>query len=72
VDSAGTSKDAEEILERNGARVREEAAASASSSASEDAWSDANRGDRVQLFGKVQQVYPGYVSSTGEATRKAS
>jgi hypothetical protein len=74
VDAGGLNADAEQILERNhGVVGYEEATPTATSTLrSEDAWEEANREGRVQLFGRVQSVYPGYVSSTGSATRKAS
>jgi hypothetical protein len=68
VDAGPAKGNAEEILERNHGTIRYETATS--SLASED--SAANREGRVQLFGRVQSVYPGYVSSSGSATRKAS
>ena len=74
VDAGAMNANAEQILERNGGAVAYEAgsASTPSTLATEDAWEEANREGRVQLFGRVQRVYPGYVSSTGSATRKAS
>ncbi|MBB6144696.1 hypothetical protein HNQ77_002652 [Silvibacterium bohemicum] len=74
VDAGGLNADAEQILERNHGIVDYEEATPAATSTlrSEDAWEEANREGRVQLFGRVQSVYPGYVSSTGSAARKAS
>jgi hypothetical protein len=72
VDAGAMNVDAEQIMERNHGTVQYEAAATPSTLASEDAWEEANREGRVQLFGQVQRVYPGYVSSTGAPTRKAS
>ena len=59
-------------MERNHGTVRYEDAAGTAASSAESIREEVNREDRVQLFGRVQRVYPGYVSSTGEATRKAS
>jgi hypothetical protein len=72
VDAGALNANAERVFERNHGTVRYEASTSSSTLASEDAWEDANRESRVQLFGSVQRVYPGYISSTGSATRKAS
>jgi hypothetical protein len=74
VDAGALNTEAEKILERNSGSVRYEASANFASSslASEDAWEEANGEARVRLLGRVQQVYPGYVSSSGSATRKAS
>jgi hypothetical protein len=74
VDGGGLNAEAEEILERNTGSVRYEIAMNAapSSLAAEDAWEAANGEARVRLLGRVQRVYPGYVSSSGSATRKAS
>jgi hypothetical protein len=70
VDAGALNTNAEEILERNHGRVRYESEESKSSPSLET--SRAITEGRVQLFGRVQSVYPGYVSSTGSATRKAS
>jgi hypothetical protein len=65
---AGTLRgNAEDILTRNHGTVRYETARAFAG----------ERGDlspegRVQLFGRIQSTYPGYVSSTGSATRRAS
>jgi hypothetical protein len=74
VDAGSTNANAEQIMERNGGAVTYEAAGASmpSTLATADAWEEANREGRVQLFGRVQRVYPGYVSSSGSATRKAS
>jgi hypothetical protein len=73
VESSTSSAAAEKVLERNKGMVRyEEAAGSAASSAAEHIRDQANRDDRVQLFGRVQRVYPGYISGSGTPTRKAS
>lgn len=72
IDSSLSGEKAEQILERNRGTVRYEEATAAAPSSAESIREDVNREERVQLFGRVQRVYPGYVSSTGEATRKAS
>jgi len=72
VESSTSSAAAEKILERNNGMVRFEEAAGAASSAAEHIRDQANREDRVQLFGRVQRVYPGYISASGSPTRKAS
>lgn len=74
VDGGGLNTEAEEILERNNGSVRYEIAMNPapSSLAAEDAWEAANGEARVRLLGRVQRVYPGYVSSSGSATLKAS
>jgi hypothetical protein len=74
VDAAALNAEAEKIFERNNGTVRYEASdpSSPSSLASEDAWEEANGEARVRLLGRVQQAYPGYVSSSGTPTRKAS
>jgi hypothetical protein len=72
VDAGAMTVNAEQILERNHGSVRYEQASAPSSLVSEHAWEEANGERRVQLFGRVQHVYPGYVSSSGSATRKAS
>jgi hypothetical protein len=72
VDSGSRSEKAEQIMERNRGTIGYEEAAGTAASSAESIRDDVNREDRVQIFGRVQRVYPGYVSSTGEATRKAS
>ena len=58
--------EAERILERNHGIIRYEAA-----TAPDETLETAAGPARVQIFGRVQRVYPGYVSST-ESTRRAS
>jgi hypothetical protein len=70
VDAGALNANAEQILEHNHGSVRYDTANSAPSLNSENA--RLNDESRVQLFGRVQGVYPGYVSSSGSATRKAS
>lgn len=65
--NAGANVDkAERILEHNHGTIRYESAAVA-----DEAWESAPDSTRVQIFGRVQRVYPGYVGS-GQPTRKAS
>lgn len=68
VDADARSADAERIMERNRGTVRSDA----TNQAGDDGPWESNREGRVQIFGQVLRVYPGYVSSSGAATRKAS
>ena len=51
--------EAERILERNHGRIKEES----ESLAQDESWGTGSEASRVQVFGRVQRVYPGYISS---------
>lgn len=70
VETARLGNEAEEILERNFGSVRYEDSATAP--LTESVNDVGGEEERVQLFGRVQNVYPGYISSAGVPTRKAS
>jgi hypothetical protein len=66
--------EAERILERNHGRIKEES----ESLAQHEGWGTGSEPTRVQVFGRVQRVYPGYISaepgriSSDPPARKAS
>jgi hypothetical protein len=70
VEANRLGNEAEEILERNFGSVRYENPATAP--LTESINDVGGEEERVQLFGRVQNVYPGYISATGIPTRKAS
>lgn len=73
VDAGTLNTEAEQIMERNSGSIRyEERSGTPSALASAEAWEEAHGEGRVRLLGRVQHAYPGYVSSSGSATRKAS
>jgi len=67
VSTESRQAEAESILERNHGRIREDSSALAQ----EDARSALSDTSRVQVFGRVQRVYPGYISPD-ETSRRAS
>jgi hypothetical protein len=66
VNAGPNAAQAEQILERNHGTIRYEPAGVV-----DEAWETGPDATRVHLFGRVQRVYPGYVSSDSP-TRKAS
>jgi len=67
VNAGSNIAQAERILERNHGTIRYESAGVV-----DEAWETAPDSTRVQLFGRVQRVYPSYVGSDTPRTRKAS
>jgi hypothetical protein len=66
VNAGSNAAQAERILERNHGTIRYESAGVVN-----EAWEAGPDAARVQVFGRVQRVYPGYVGSD-TTTRKAS
>lgn len=65
VSAGALNVDAEQILERNHGRIRYE------DNFVDQGWEPGSESARVRIYGRVERVYPGYVSP-GELTRKAS
>lgn len=59
---------AEAVLERNHGIIRYESTLAAE----EGAWDSGDQGDRVEIFGEVHRIYPGYVPADTARQRKAS
>lgn len=68
VNATGRVSEAERILERNNGSIRYEDPGLAEEGA--DQFND--EGERVQVFGEVQRVYPGYMGKDDLRSRKAS
>lgn len=68
VSATGRVAEAERILERNNGAIRYEEPESRLPTSGDQY----DEGERVQVFGEVQRVYPGYIGKSDASTRKAS
>ncbi len=68
VKAGSMNSTAEAIMERNHGIIRYESA----SAADQDIWDKDNQDARVEIFGEVHRVYPGYVPADNARDRKAS